>query len=110
KAQVAGRKRDPSLAAGDGSIPFRGRLRHQSVLGSSPMASPFIYEEPVTLDALIDRGEELARLLDRVSEARNSRLQAPRRFGKTSLLRAVLARSENDGTVAIEVNFLGCVS
>jgi hypothetical protein len=74
------------------------------------MASPFIYEEPVTPDALIDRGDELARLLDRVNEARNSRLQAPRRFGKTSLLRAVLGRSQNDGAVPIEVNFLGCVS
>ena len=74
------------------------------------MASPFIYEEPVTPEALVDRGEELSRLLDRVSEARNSRLEGPRGFGKTSLLRAVLARAENDGAVPIEVNFLGCVS
>jgi uncharacterized protein len=74
------------------------------------MTSPFIYEEPVAPDALIDRSEELAQLLDRIGDARNSRLEGPRRLGKTSLLRAVLARAERDGTVPIEVNFLGCVT
>jgi hypothetical protein len=42
--------------------------------------------------------------------ARNSRLEGPRRFGKTSLLRVVPARAEIGGAVPIEVNFLGCVS
>jgi hypothetical protein len=74
------------------------------------MASPFVYEEPVVPGALIDRADEIARLLDRVGDVRNSRLEGPRRFGKTSLLRAVLAVAENDGAVPIEVNFLGCVS
>jgi uncharacterized protein len=74
------------------------------------VASPFIYEEPVAPEALIGRAGEHARLLDRVREARNTRLEGPRRFGKTSLLRAVLAAAEKDGAVPIEVNFLGCVS
>jgi hypothetical protein len=43
-------------------------------------------------------------------DARNSRLEGPRRFGKTSLLRAALAAAEHDGAVAIEVDFLGCVT
>ena len=74
------------------------------------MASPFIYEEPVAPAALIGRAREQAVLLDRIWEARNSRLEGMRRFGKTSLIRAVLAASERDGATPIEVNFLGCVS
>jgi hypothetical protein len=58
----------------------------------------------------VDRAPELRTLLDRALEARNSRLEGPRRFGKTSLLRAVLARAERDGAVPVEVNFLGCVT
>lgn len=75
------------------------------------MASPFIYEEPVGPGDLIDRADELRTLVDRALESRNSRLEGPRRFGKTSLLRAVLAAAEHDGgAIPIEVNFLGCVS
>lgn len=74
------------------------------------MSSPFVYEEPVEPGALIDRSDELRLLADRVSDGRNSRLEGPRRFGKTSLLRATLAAAENDGAVPIEVNFMGCVS
>ncbi|MEA2392718.1 MAG: hypothetical protein QOJ82_609 [Solirubrobacteraceae bacterium] len=74
------------------------------------MASPFVYEEPVAPAALIDRSAELRTLTERVSDARNSRLEGARRFGKTSLLRATLASAEKDGAVPIEVNFMGCVS
>src|SRR3954471_14572403 len=74
------------------------------------MSSPFVYEQPVGPDELIARSEELATLHDRTMDARNCRLEGPRRFGKTSLVRAVLARAAGDGAVAIEVNFLGCVT
>ena len=74
------------------------------------MSSPFVYEEPVVPAALVDRGAELATLRDRMTDSRNSRIEGPRRFGKTSLLRAVLAVAEKDGAVPVEVNFLGCVS
>lgn len=74
------------------------------------MASPFIYEEPVGPEAMVGRAAELALLAERALEARNSRLEGPRRFGKTSLLRAVLAEADRQGAVAIEVNFLGCVT
>jgi hypothetical protein len=49
-------------------------------------------------------------LVDRALDARNSRLEGPRRFGKTSLLRAALATAARDGAIPIEVNFLGCVT
>ena len=74
------------------------------------MASPFVYDEPVDPAALVDRTDELAQLLDRIHDARNCRLEGMRRFGKTSLIRATLAAAEHDGAVAVEVNFLGCVS
>jgi hypothetical protein len=74
------------------------------------VTSPFVYEEPVGAEDLIDRTAELGSLRDRAGDGRNSRLEGPRRFGKTSLLRAALAAAERDGAVPIEVNFLGCVT
>jgi hypothetical protein len=74
------------------------------------VASPFIYEEPVQPQALVDREAELATLTDRLGDARNSRLEGPRRFGKTSLVRAALDAATRDGAIAVEVNFLGCVT
>jgi uncharacterized protein len=74
------------------------------------MLSPFVYEEPVGADDLINRVEELELLVERAAEARNSRLEGARRFGKTSLLRAALAASAREGAVTVEVNFLGCTT
>jgi hypothetical protein len=74
------------------------------------MSSPFIYEAPVAPDQLVDRKPELATLLDRTLDTRNTRLEGPRRFGKTSLIRAALAAADLQGAVPIEVNFLGCVT
>jgi uncharacterized protein len=74
------------------------------------MASPFVYEEPVDPASLIDRESEVAVLVDRLLDGRNSRVEAPRRFGKTSLLRKVLAAVEQDGLVPVYVNFLGVLT
>src|SRR6204780_4102187 len=75
------------------------------------MGSPFIYEEPVKPpERLADRTEELALLTDRAAETRNSRLEGPRRYGKTSLLKAALAAADKDGFVPIYVNFLGVLT
>src|SRR5580693_1927003 len=75
------------------------------------MSSPFIYEDPLEPpDALADRTYELALLRDRIGETRNSRLEGPRRYGKTSLLKAALAAADRDGFVPIYVNFLGVLT
>lgn len=75
------------------------------------MASPFIYEQPLTPpDELADRVAELALLRERAGETRNSRLEGPRRYGKTSLLKAALDAADKDGFVPIYVNFLGVLS
>lgn len=47
--------------------------------------NPFRYSEPVPVEELLDRDGEAEELLRRAEEGNNSRLVAPRRFGKTSL-------------------------
>lgn len=75
------------------------------------MGSPFVYEDPLEPpEVLAGRTLQLAMLRDRIAETRNSRLEGPRRYGKTSLLKAALARADKDGFVPIYVNFLGVLS
>jgi len=75
------------------------------------MSSPFTYEDPLEPpEVLADRTGELALLRDRIGETRNSRLEGPRRYGKTSLLKAALAVADRDGFVPIYVNFLGVLT
>jgi uncharacterized protein len=72
--------------------------------------SPFRYEEPLPPDDLIDRERELATLLDRAAAGRNTRLTAPRRYGKTSLLRRALRDAERQGLIPIYVDFYGVLT
>jgi len=75
------------------------------------MSSPFIYEDPLEPPELLaGRAAEQELLRDRIAETRNSRLEGPRRYGKTSLLKAALAAAEQDGFVSIYVNFLGVLT
>jgi uncharacterized protein len=75
------------------------------------MGSPFTYEDPLEPpEALADRTGELALLRDRIGETRNSRLEGPRRYGKTSLLKAALDAANKDGFVSIYINFLGVLT
>ncbi|HST43170.1 MAG TPA: ATP-binding protein [Conexibacter sp.] len=74
------------------------------------MTSPFVYDEPLDPAMLVGRSRTVELLREHALDGRNSRLEGPRRFGKTSLLRAVLEAARSDGAIAIEVNFLGCVT
>lgn len=75
------------------------------------MSSPFVYEEPLKPpEQLADRVGELALLRERAGDTRNSRLEGPRRYGKTSLVKAALDAADKDGFVPIYVNFLGVLS
>lgn len=74
------------------------------------MASPFFYDNPLAAADMVDRGPALAELADRMVALRNSRVEGPRRFGKTSLVQAALARAENHGAVTVYVNFLGVLT
>jgi uncharacterized protein len=74
--------------------------------------NPFQYTKPVSAAIdLIDREDEAAKLLTWAREQTNVRLVAPRRFGKTSLLKRVLAdASELGGWVTVYVDFFGVLS
>ena len=72
--------------------------------------SPFTYEYPVEPADVIDRAEECERLLELVTAGRFVRLLAPRRYGKTSLLRKVLAEADKQGIPTVLVDFYGVVS
>lgn len=75
-----------------------------------PVVNPFRYSGPVGIDDLIDRDVECEALLARAREGNNSRLVAPRRFGKTSLLRRVIGEARADGWAAVYVDFFGVVT
>ena len=55
-------------------------------------SNPFVFQRPV--DDLIDREAELARLLDLAAGAHFMRLSAPRRYGKTTLIRRLRIEAE----------------
>ena len=74
------------------------------------MSSPFVYEGPVAPADLIDRDTEAAALLDRVLDGRNTRLSAPRRYGKTSLLGRVQEEAAKQDIQPVYVDFYGVVS
>jgi hypothetical protein len=46
------------------------------------MSNPFVFSEPVAPTDLLDRDEEAALLVERAVGGHNSRLVAPRRYGK----------------------------
>jgi uncharacterized protein len=72
--------------------------------------NPFTYEQPVSPENLVDRDEEAEELLRRAAEGRNSRLEAPRRYGKTSLLRRLLRDAEGKELVGVYVDFFGVLT
>ncbi|HEY7831828.1 MAG TPA: hypothetical protein VIC06_14795 [Solirubrobacteraceae bacterium] len=74
------------------------------------MANPFRYSNPVDREDLIGREQELTELLDLAEGAHNSRLVAPRRYGKSSLLHALRVKARDIGMVPVYVNFFGVVT
>lgn len=74
------------------------------------MSNPFIYSRPLPPEALIDREDEVARLLELLVGGHNCRLSAPRRYGKTSLIHRLQRDAENEGLPTVYVNFYGILS
>lgn len=72
--------------------------------------NPFVFNRPLEPDQLIDRDEEAERLLTLAEGGHASRLSAPRRYGKTSLLRRVGRDAELAGLNYVEVDFYGALS
>jgi len=74
-------------------------------------ANPFVYSRPIPPEDLIDRDAEALELLRAAVGGHYVRLYAPRKYGKTSLLRRVLQEAErSEGMVAILVDLFGVLS
>lgn len=72
--------------------------------------NPFTYDRPVGPADLIDREEEVRHLVALAEGGHATRLSAPRRYGKTSLLGRVLLEVERLGMNTVMVDFFGVVS
>jgi hypothetical protein len=73
--------------------------------------NPFIYSHPVAPDDIIDRDEETRQLLTAAVGGHYVRLYAPRKYGKTSLLRRVLRDAERqEGMLPVLVDLYGVLS
>jgi hypothetical protein len=72
--------------------------------------NPFVFNRPVDAADLIDRDDESEQLLRLAEGGHAVRLSAPRRYGKTSLLRRVGAEAEKAGMNYVEVDFYGVLS
>lgn len=64
------------------------------------MPNPFLFDRPLPPDQLIDREAELRLLAEMAEAGQSTRLSAPRRYGKTTLLRALAARLRPEWLVA----------
>ena len=73
-------------------------------------ANPFRIAGELLPDEMIDRDEEATRLLALAAGGHAARLVAPRRYGKTSLLRRVLLESTNSGWTTALVDLEGVLS
>ena len=75
-----------------------------------PDVNPFVYSRPVAPENVLDREEEVAQLLSLAGGGHYVRLFAPRRFGKTSLLRKTLADAQAGEMVPVLVDLYGVLS
>ena len=73
--------------------------------------NPFVYSRPVASDDVVDREREIQHLLELAAGGHYVRLYAPRRFGKTSLLRRALDEADQrEGMVPVLVDLYGVLS
>jgi uncharacterized protein len=74
------------------------------------VANPFLYQRPLPPDQLIDREAELSRLTAWCEEGLLVRLDAPRRYGKTTLVRRLYAGTERRGTIGVLCDLKGVLT
>jgi hypothetical protein len=73
--------------------------------------NPFVYSRPIAPDEIIDRDDETQHLLASAVGGHYVRLYAPRKYGKTSLLRRVLRDAERqEQMIPILVDLYGVLS
>src|SRR4026209_1360911 len=67
------------------------------------MQNPFVYGEVVPAAAFVDRVDELDRLVRDLTSGQKVFLIAPRRYGKSSLIRQALRAVGKSGTLTAEI-------
>ncbi len=72
--------------------------------------NPFRYTDPLPVEELLDRESEAEELLRGALEGNSSRLVAPRRYGKTSLLRRVVHDADELGWATVYIDFFGVLT
>lgn len=70
--------------------------------------NPFVYDRPLPPDEAIDRAEERVQLAELAEGGQTSRLAAPRRFGKTTLITGLVAELRGQGWIACVADFSRC--
>ena len=75
-----------------------------------PELNPFVYDDPLPPGELIDREPETEQLLRLAEGGHNTRLQAPRRYGKTTLLGKVRADAEKLAMNTVYVDFYRAIT
>src|ERR1043166_711236 len=90
------------------------KFSHQKVQSLGTVitdVNPFVYSHPLAPDDIVDRDDETRRLLANAVGGHYVRLYAPRKYGKTSLLRRVLRDAErHEGMIPILVDLYGVLS
>lgn len=71
-------------------------------------ANPFVYDRPLPPDDAIDRAEERVRLAELAEAGQTSRLAAPRRFGKTTLITGLVAELRGQRWITCLADFSRC--
>ncbi len=74
------------------------------MVGRTHGGNPFEYGQAVTPATLVDREDELARLVETVANGGRLFLIGPRRYGKTSLLNLAEVRLEAEGLIVLRVD------
>lgn len=72
--------------------------------------NPFVFSGPLDPEQMVDRDREADELAALASGGHWARLEAPRRYGKTTLLRRVLVEVERSGVVSALVDLEGVLS
>jgi len=72
--------------------------------------NPFPYQRPILPEQVIDRDAEVQKLLSWCDSAMLVRLDAPRRYGKTSLVRKVFHEAGKHGTVGVLCDLKGVLT
>src|SRR3954447_16319741 len=72
--------------------------------------NPFVYDDPLPAGELVDRDTEAEQLLRLAEGGHNTRLQAPRRYGKTTLLGKVAEEASHIGMNTVYVDFFRAIT